>query len=117
MEDAASNDPGLPQFFAQWLDHPGIPVLEARWRNETKDDKTRTIVSIFQDQPDSLYTLHIDVKLRTRKGTLTRAGDLQGADTRLELDVPDEVVGIELDPDHKVLIWRPEYGDAPVSTH
>jgi aminopeptidase N len=70
MEDAASNDPGLPQFFAQWLDHPGMPVLEARWRNETKDDKTRTIVSIFQAQPDSPYTLHIDVNCELAKALL-----------------------------------------------
>jgi aminopeptidase N len=117
MADAASDDASLPEFFAQWLDHPGIPVLETRWRNQTKDDKTRAIVSIFQAQPDNLYTLHIDLKLRTRKGMLTRAVDLQGADTQLEFEVPDEVVAIELDPDHKILIWRPEYGAAPVSTH
>ncbi|MGA7630762.1 MAG: M1 family aminopeptidase [Terriglobales bacterium] len=117
MVDASHGDPELLLFLAQWLDHPGIPVLEARWRNETKDDKTRAIVSIFQGQPDNLYTLHIDLKLRTRKGILTRTADLAGPDTRLELEVPGEVVGIELDPDHKILIWRPHYGDPPVSTH
>jgi hypothetical protein len=117
MVGAASDDHGLPQFLAQWLDQPGIPVLEARWRNETKDDKTHVIVSIFQMQPDNLYTLRFDLKLQTRKGILTRTVDVQGADTRLEFEVPDEVVGVELDPDHKVLIWRPKYGSPPVSTH
>jgi len=117
MVEAAGDDPALPQFFAQWLDQPGIPVLEARWRNETKDDKTRAIVSIFQMQPDYLYALHFDLKLRTRKGILTRAVDLRGADTLLEFDVPDEIVGAELDPDHKFLLWRPGYGAPPASTH
>jgi aminopeptidase N len=117
MVEAAGDDPALPQFFAQWLDQPGIPVLEARWRNETKDDKTRAIVSIFQMQPDYLYALHFDLKLRTRKGILTRAVDLRGADTLLEIDVPDEIVGAELDPDHKFLLWRPGYGAPPASTH
>jgi aminopeptidase N len=81
MVDAASDDQSLPQFLAQWLDEPGIPVLEARWRNETRNDKTHTVVSIFQVQPDNLYTVRVDLKLRTRKGILTRTVDLQGADT------------------------------------
>jgi Peptidase family M1 domain len=117
MVSAASDDQSLPQFLAQWLDQPGIPVLQARWRNVTKDDKTHVVVSIFQTQPDDLFTLRIDLKLRSRKGILTRTVDLQGADTQLEFEVPDEVVGLELDPDHKLLIWRPEFGDPPMSTH
>lgn len=117
MTEAADDKPGLQQFFAQWLDQPGIPVLEVRWRNETKDDMTRAIVSIFQAQPGVPYVLHIDLKLRTRKGVVTRAVDIQGIESRLVLEVPDELVGVELDPNHKLLIWRPEYGAAPSSRH
>jgi hypothetical protein len=117
MIKAAPDDDGLPQFFAQWLDQPGIPVLDVRWRNETHDDKTRATVSIFQEQTGSPYTLHLDVKLRTRKGIMTRAIDVQGVESRLEFDVPGELVGIELDPNHKVLIWRPEFGQPPPSAY
>jgi hypothetical protein len=99
----ASDDPGLPAFLAQWLDQPGIPVLVTSWRNETKNNKNYAVVSVFQAQPNNLYTLHIDLKLRTRKGILTRTVDLEGADTHLEFEVPGEVVGVELDPDHKIL--------------
>jgi hypothetical protein len=117
MESAAPEDQGLPQFLGQWLDQPGIPILEARWRNETKDDKVRALVSIFQAQAGDPYTFQIDLKLRTRKGVLTRRVEIRGIESRFEMDVPDELVGVELDPSHKLLIWRPEFGAPPASTH
>lgn len=117
MENAANNDQGLHQFLAQWLDQPGIPVLDVRWRNETKDDKTHAIVSIFQAQPGDRYAFQVDLKLRTRKGVLTRVAEIQGIESRFEFEVPDELVGVELDPSHKLLIWRPEFGAPPTSTH
>jgi len=107
----------LPEFLIQWLDQPGIPVLEARWKNETKDEKTHAIISIFEAQPDTLYKLRLDVKLQTRKGIVRRTVDLKEADSHFEFEIPGELVGLELDPDHKLLIWRPEYGTAPVSTY
>lgn len=117
METAANNDQGLHQFLAQWLDQPGIPVLDIRWRNETKDDKTRAIVSIFQAQSGDPYTFQVDLKLRTRKGVLTRVAEIQGIESRFEFEVPDDLVGVELDPSHELLIWRPEFGAPPASTH
>jgi hypothetical protein len=117
MVDAAGDDRDLPEFLIQWLDQPGIPVLEARWKNETKDEKTHAIISIFEAQPDTLYKLRLDVKLQTRKGIVRRTVDLKEADSHFEFEIPGELVGLELDPDHKLLIWRPEYGTAPVSTY
>ncbi len=117
MESAAADDQGLPQFLGQWLDQPGIPVLEVRWRNDAKDDNTRAIVSVFQAQTGNPYTLQMDLKLRTRKGVLTRTIEVKGVESRFELDVPDELVGVELDPSHKLLIWRSEFGAPPASTH
>jgi hypothetical protein len=37
--------------------------------------------------------------------------------SEVRIDVPDEVVGVELDPNHKVLLWRPDYGAPPTVTH
>src|SRR5579872_172693 len=117
MIKEAPDDVGLPQFFVEWLDQPGIPVLDACWRNQTSSDNVRATLSIFQEQMGNPYTLHIDVKLRTRKGIVTRAIDVQGVESRFEFDVPAELVGVELDPNYKLLIWRPEFGQPPPSTY
>ena len=58
-----------------------------------------------------------DLKLKTRKGILRRAVEVQGAESHFDFEVPGELVGVELDPDHKLLIWRPELGPAPEVAH
>ena len=117
MVDSAPEDKGMAVFLAQWLDQPGIPVLDVRWRNTTKDGKTSATLSIFQGQPGNPYALKIDLKLMTRKGILFRPVSIQGVESRFEFGVPDDVVGVQLDPDHKLPIWRPEYGSYPSSSH
>jgi hypothetical protein len=117
VTETRPDDHGLRAFLAQWLDQQGIPVLEVRWRNETRDERTRAIISIFQAQPDALYELHLDLKLKTRRGILRRTVEVQGVESHFDFEVPGELVGVELDPDHKLLIWRPELGPAPVVAH
>jgi hypothetical protein len=117
MIDSAPEDKGMNSFLAQWLDQPGIPVLDVRWRNTTKDEKTSTTLSVFQGQASTPYTFTVDLKLITRKGILLRSLNIQGVESRFEFEVPDDVVGVQLDPDHKLLIWKPEYGSYPSSSH
>jgi hypothetical protein len=111
MSGATKED--LRPFLSQWLDQPGIPVLDVRWRNDSREDKTHTTISLFQSQSGQPYTLPVELKLRTRKGIVLKTIDIAGDDTKIDFDVPDEVVGIEVDPDHKLLLWRPEYGPPP----
>ena len=117
MKDSAREDQGMEQFLSQWLDQTGIPVLDVRWRNERRGDRTHAVVSVFQGQSGAPYVLRLEIKLLTRKGVMVRAVEVQGVDTQLEFELPDELVGVVLDPDHKVLLWRSEYGAPPMSTH
>lgn len=70
-----------------------------------------------KSQPGNPFVLSLDVKMMTRKGILLRTVNVEGADSHFDFDVPDDLVAVQLDPDHKFLIWRPEYGAPPKSLH
>jgi hypothetical protein len=114
MTSAAPEDKTLPDFFSQWLDQTGIPVLDVRWRNESHEDHARAVLSIFQSQPGTPYSLPLELELRTRKGILIKEAQITGVETQLVFDLPGELVGVVLDPNHKLLLWKSEYGAAPV---
>jgi hypothetical protein len=114
---AAPADRGLAPFLAQWFDQPGIPVLDVRWRNVTDGDRRRAAVSVFQRQAGAPYDLAVDLRLRTRKGILVRTVAVSGVDTLVDVGVADDVVGVDVDPEHKLLLWRPEFGEAPLASH
>jgi aminopeptidase N len=117
LRQAAPADAGLEAFLTQWLDQPGIPVLDVRWRNATDGDRRHATIAIFQRQAGVPYDLTVDLRIRTRKGLVARTVALAGIDTQADVDVPDDVVGIEIDPEHKLLLWRPAFGDPMLASH
>ena len=89
-------------------------MLDVRWRNESHEDQTRAVLSIFQSQPGTPYALPLELKLRTRKGILAKEVQITGVETQLVFDLPGELVGVVLDPNHRLLLWPPEYGPSAV---
>lgn len=110
----AEKDDSLQAFFSQWLDRSGVPVLDADWNASGNESHPIAGVRIVQKQATP-YDLPLEIRLLTRKGVARRTLHLTGRETKVEFDVPGEVVGMTIDPDRKILMWRPEYGEQPRS--
>ena len=109
---AAAPKTGLEQFFSQWLDHTGLPVLAAHC---VQDHGTH--LEVQQLQSGDPYVLDLDVELRLVGGESLRHSVKIGASKierfALQLPADAEVEDIVLDPDHALLIWHPDYGPSP----
>jgi len=107
--EAEAPEMGLSQFFRQWLDRPGIPVIGLEWRNQNATGKPRALITIFQKQRGEPYDLDLEVLLRTRKGVVTRSVHIDRAQVTVEIDLPGELVDAVVDPGSRLLVWRPSY--------
>jgi hypothetical protein len=106
--DAVPEDEGLAEFMAQWLDRTGAPHLETRWW--TTDAGRAVHLELTQAQPD-LYDLEITVELELIGAERVRHQvRLVERTQAFALDAPARIVGLHVDPDHRLLFWRPEYG-------
>lgn len=103
---AAAPDCDLETFFAQWLDRPGAPECDLVWTA----GPDRTEVVIRQVQPGEPYALALELAVDTAGGRVVHPVDAHQRETRLVLPTPgDDVQRVVLDPEHRVLMWRPEY--------
>jgi hypothetical protein len=108
---AAAPDARLPQFFAQWLDRTGAPVLRSEW-HMTGDGVALTITQMQDGAP---YDLDLDVRIaRGDAPPRTERVRVHEREHTFQLAAAERVTGIALDPDHALLVWKPEYGPAPV---
>jgi hypothetical protein len=106
--DAAPDDPGLDRFMAQWLDRTGAPHLAVEWWTTGEGRMAR--VSIAQVQ-DELYDLELDIELTLANGhTVRRTVPVTQTSHEYTLGAHGRIVHLRLDPDRKLLMWRPEYG-------
>ncbi|RMH29536.1 MAG: hypothetical protein D6693_01830 [Planctomycetota bacterium] len=115
----ASDDPGLAEFFAQWLDRAGAPVLDLDWWATRDPDGTRGVhLEIAQTQGGEPFTIDLEIGIELDTGErITRTIAL--ADARHSIDVATgggRPVRVELDPRRLVLMWRPAYGPRPEPT-
>jgi len=106
----AAPDARLTQFFAQWLDRKGAPVLDVDW-SPVGSDKCRVIIT--QSQAGASYDLDVDVAIDTDGATVMHTVRLTEASTVVVLPARGTPTGVRLDPEHRLLIWTPEYGPMP----
>jgi hypothetical protein len=110
---AAAPEADLVEFFSQWLDRKGAPLVEARCVRVAD----RTQLQLRQVQNGKPYLLDLDVELRMRDGKKERRRVWVGTNKRESFDLKlakDAVVeSVVVDPDHALLLWHPEYGPAP----
>jgi hypothetical protein len=132
---AAAPDAGLEQFFEQWLDRKGAPVVDLQWTLEKQmkdnpyvehqlesiiigeeESPFEVTVVLEQLQTGEPYVLDIEVEIEFTDGTTTLKTlhvDDRRLETTLQLDaLPRD---IRLDPHRKTLLWRPVYGPRPES--
>ena len=104
--EAAPQSARLERFFAQWLDRAGAPSLTAEW--ESMDDG-QVVLTVSQIQEGEPYDLDLEIEVQTSEGSQRHALELREREARLELTVAGEVTGVLLDPDRRLLIWKPQY--------
>jgi aminopeptidase N len=105
----AAPDEGLEQFFAQWLDQPGAPVLEHEW----SDEAGRAAVTIRQLQPGEPYHLALEVAVDSAAGRQVALVELCEREQRFVLESDGPPTGVVLDPRHRLLTWTSDYGPRP----
>jgi aminopeptidase N len=104
--------PELKPFLEQWLDRPGAPVLIADWFSS---DRGRAVtIRVDQLQGGEPYELPLDVLIKTDSGEEVRTTvKLCSRQDTFFVLTGTRPVAVVLDPDDRVLIWRPEYGARP----
>ena len=99
----------LERFFTQWLDRSGAPVVEAEWR---RLDPERIELVLVQRQEEP-FDLVVEVALELPEGSVRVEVELTEERTRTVVETATDPLSVRVDPDHDLLIWHPEYGDAP----
>lgn len=118
---AAPADTALGDFLGQWLDRRGAPVLAVDWwsvrrtpPSPDEDGSLGATIRIRQRQPGEPYALPLEVALTLRDSTrVLDTLDLREREQTFELELAERAIGLEVDPYHRLLIWRPEYGPRP----
>ncbi|HEU4520350.1 MAG TPA: M1 family aminopeptidase [Thermoanaerobaculia bacterium] len=107
-----SDDPALPQFLEQWLDRTGAPVLNVDWWSADRGRAAE--IHIEQLQSGEPYQLPLELAIDLDDGeVLLTTVQLCERKQRFFIATPVRPVGVRLDPQDKVLLWRPEYGSRP----
>jgi hypothetical protein len=109
---AGPEDPGIERFLAQWLDRAGAPEVELTWWSIDRGKGVE--VTLVQKQEGDPYALELELAIDLADGSTVRERvrfDERSASSKIA--VPQRALAIRLDPDHRVLLWRPEYGPPP----
>jgi len=117
----AAPDRELETFFRQWLDRKGAPVIDLDWWSDfeesDQDPIHRLSVHLTQRQAGLPYRLDLEIGVAMVDGRYEIFPvELTEAVETVELEVDALPVRLDLDPDGKLLLWRPFYGPRPQLT-
>jgi aminopeptidase N len=112
---AAPKEADVERFLAQWLDRPGAPILDVAWSDASESGRHQAEVHIRQAQKGEPYHLRLDVAVDADAGEKLHTVELSAEETRVTLDAKGPPTGVRLNPQHRLLIWTPEYGDRPAA--
>ena len=108
---AAPPEAELETFFRQWLDRPGAPVLDVTWTAEDGADGPAARVTIRQrGEP---YELRLEIAVDADEASRTHTVQLSDEEETFLLAAPGRVVGVRIDPRHRLLIWDSAYEQEP----
>lgn len=106
--EAPGSQEGLREFFEQWLDRSGAPMLSVQWSDASADGRHAAEVVVRQTQA-SPYRLPLVVEVESEGGTRRHVVEVVEATTRVTLESDGPPVGVVVDPDHAFLRWDPNY--------
>jgi hypothetical protein len=107
IQQRAQGVSGLQTFFAQWLDRAGAPELHAEWTQTAGQLRLRVT------QRGDAYELQVPVRIQSTVGTVDTLLRVRRASEDFAMPVNGRVTGIELDPEHSLLLWHPRFGPPP----
>lgn len=108
----ASPGKGIGEFFRQWTYGKGAPILDWDWWSV---DRGKGIeIHVRQVQPGTVFRLPLEVEVTDRAGATARhVVEVAGRESKFHLEAPGRAVAVRLDPDRRLLLWRPAYGPRP----
>ncbi len=105
----------LETFFSQWLDRTGAPIVDVDWY--AKLDGHGIVLHLTQMQDGAPFVFDCDVEIELEDGgRVIQEVPVAGGKEVFVLETPSRAVGVHLDPEFKLLLWRPEYGPRPGDT-
>jgi aminopeptidase N len=121
---AAPADSGLAGFLDQWLYRTGAPVLDTEWWSVRRQSASRNVepagaaeLRIRQLQPGEPYALALEVLVTLRdSSTVLDTVQVRGREHTFTLELPLRAIDLQVDPNQRVLLWRPKYGPRPPGT-
>ena len=111
FERATPPDAKLGEFFKQWLQRAGAPVLDLAWSPDVHGAEHKAAVHVRQQTEDP-YHLFLDVRIDGEDGTRTHRVELSDSKQSFLLRSAGNPKHVILDPERDLLIWRPAYLDA-----
>ena len=99
-----------PRFLSQWLDGNGAPVLDLEWWSADRGKA----VEIAIEQRGEPFELPLELAIETEAGTILRTVQLCDRSNRYFLGTPGRPLRVTIDPNDRMLVWRPEYGPPPM---
>jgi aminopeptidase N len=107
---AAPPSSDLETFFAEWLDRSGAPDLALTWRAAGSAEQPSVEVTVTQR--GAVYHLPVEVAIDADQDTVMRTVRLTRATETFRFPATSPVRAVRLDPDHRILRWEAEYGQA-----
>jgi len=111
--EAAPDEARLADFFEQWLERTGAPVLEIDWR--PLGGAKQVEVTLRQRHSGEPYDLDVELEIETEAHDASHVVRLYQAEQRFPLACEGVATAVRLDPKHRLLMWKPEYGPLPNS--
>lgn len=111
--DASPPEARVERFFEDWLDRGGAPVVDVTWSDSGGELEREVKFTLTQN--GAPYHLPLDLEIHTSTGKLRHHVDFDENRTTVSILLSGELQKVVLDPDTRLLIWRPEYGPQPTS--
>ncbi len=106
---SAAPDADLDTFFAQWLDRTGAPVIDLDWW--ATDNGEGVHVTVTQSQPGDPFQLDLELGVLLAGGeVVVHTVAITEATHEFDCATDARPLEVTLDPNHRILLWRPEYG-------
>jgi len=110
VEAAPEHD--LKTFFAQWLDRTGAPIFDHDWF--ARADGSGLTLTLTQVQEGTPFLLALDVEVELADGDqILETLQVRERTQSFVIETPARPERLRLDPDSKLLTWRPGYGPRP----
>jgi hypothetical protein len=102
METVSGQD--LDYFFTEWVYDQGWPVYEHSWLADSAAGDYDLNIVVEQVQTNGpIFTMPLDFRITTVSGDSTVVLWVDEATESFDLSIPDEPIGVDLDPDNWIL--------------